>query len=98
MILIVLATVVHPLFVAVFNKYDALNQQVQEDLAGIRIVKAYGRQEQEKKKFGGISSFIYKTFTKAEQIMQIAPDLTRANLARPGPIISYKTEEQRMMA
>jgi len=68
-ILIVLATVVHPLFVAVFNKYDALNQQVQEDLAGIRVVKAYGRQEQEKKKFGGISSFIYKTFTKAEQIM-----------------------------
>ena len=31
-------------------------------------------------------------------VMQIAPDLTRANLARPGPIISYKTEEQRMMA
>jgi ABC-type multidrug transport system, ATPase and permease components len=68
-ILIVLATIVHPLFVSVFNKYDDLNQEVQEDLAGIRVVKAYGRQEEEKKKFGGISNFIYKTFTKAEQIM-----------------------------
>jgi ABC-type multidrug transport system fused ATPase/permease subunit len=68
-VLTILATVVHPLFVAVFNKYDELNQEVQEDLAGIRVVKAYGRQEEEKKKFGGISGFIYKTFTKAEQIM-----------------------------
>jgi ATP-binding cassette subfamily B multidrug efflux pump len=68
-VLIVLATIVHPLFVSVFNKYDDLNAEVQEDLAGVRVVKAYGRQEEEKKKFGGISNFIYKTFTKAEQIM-----------------------------
>ena len=68
-ILLGLATFVHPLFVAVFNKYDELNQSIQEDLAGIRVVKAYGRQEEEKKKFGSISYFIYKTFTKAEQIM-----------------------------
>jgi ATP-binding cassette subfamily B multidrug efflux pump len=68
-VLLVLATVVHPLFVAVFNKYDELNQEVQEDLSGIRVVKAYGRQEEEKAKFNGVSTFIYKNFTKAEQIM-----------------------------
>jgi ABC-type multidrug transport system fused ATPase/permease subunit len=36
------------LFVAVFRKYDELNQEVQEDLAGIRVVKAYGRQRRGK--------------------------------------------------
>jgi ATP-binding cassette subfamily B multidrug efflux pump len=68
-VLIILATVVHPLFVSVFNKYDELNQEVQEDLSAIRVVKAYGRQEEEKSKFASISNFIYRNFTKAEQIM-----------------------------
>ena len=68
-ILIFLATIVHPIFVAVFNKYDDLNQEVQEDLSGIRVVKSFGRQEEEKSKFSSISDFIYKKFTKAEQIM-----------------------------
>ena len=77
-VLLVLATVVHPLFVSVFNKYDELNQEVQEDLSGIRVVKAYGRQEEEKAKFNGVSTFIYKNFTKAEQIMAFNSPLMRS--------------------
>jgi ATP-binding cassette, subfamily B, multidrug efflux pump len=68
-VLITLATIVHPYFEKVFRKYDDLNEAVQEDLSGIRVVKAYNREDYEKKKFGGISDFIYKTFTKAEMIM-----------------------------
>ena len=42
---------VMPLFRAVFNKYDALNNSVQENIKGIRVVKSYVREEYEKEKF-----------------------------------------------
>ncbi len=68
-ILIPLANAVHPLFQSIFQKYDDLNQCVQEDLDGIKTVKAFNRQDVEKKKFSGISDFIYRNFTKAEMVM-----------------------------
>ncbi len=46
---------VHPIFVRVFNTYDRLNNVVQENLLGIRVVKSYTREDHEEKKFGGIS-------------------------------------------
>jgi len=88
-VLLVLATVVHPLFVSVFNKYDELNQEVQEDLSGIRVVKAYGRQEEEKAKFNGVSTFIYKNFTKAEQIMAFNSPLMSLLLDAAILLIAY---------
>ena len=42
---------VMPLFRAVFNKYDALNNSIQENIKGIRVVKSYVREEYEKEKF-----------------------------------------------
>ncbi|MFP3154745.1 ABC transporter ATP-binding protein/permease [Lachnospiraceae bacterium ZAX-1] len=62
-----IATNVHPIFVRVFNTYDRLNNLVQENLRGIRVVKSYVREENEKDKFGTISKIIYKDFSKAEK-------------------------------
>lgn len=60
---------VHPLFTRVFATYDKLNNVVQEDLRGIRVVKSFCREEHEKEKFGGISETIYRDFSKAEKLM-----------------------------
>ena len=58
---------VHPLFTKVFHTYDALNNVVQENLSGIRVVKSYVREDYEKQKFGKISQSIYDDFRKAEK-------------------------------
>ncbi len=58
---------VHPIFVRVFNTYDKLNNVVQENLLGIRVVKSYIREDYEESKFAGISKSIFKDFTKAEK-------------------------------
>ncbi len=68
-LLLFIAKKVHPTFVEVFNKYDELNQSVQEDVDGIRVVKAFDREDLQKKKFGDVSGFIYKKFTFAERIL-----------------------------
>ena len=55
--LFLLAIKVHPTFVKVFETYDDLNQVVQEDVDGIRVVKAFDREELEKKKFHDITLY-----------------------------------------
>ena len=59
---------VHPIFNRVFKKYDELNNVVEENVSGIRVVKSYLLEEKEKRKFGKISEEIYKDFSKAEKI------------------------------
>ncbi len=59
---------VHPIFKRVFKKYDKLNNVVEENVSGIRVVKSYLLEEREKRKFGQISDEIYKDFSKAEKI------------------------------
>ncbi len=59
----------HPIFSRVFKTYDKLNNIVQENLHGIRVVKSFVREEHEVEKFGRISGLIYKDFTKAEKIV-----------------------------
>ena len=61
----------YPLFDRVFKRYDELNNVVQEDLRGIRVVKAYVREDYEDKKFDDTSGAIYKDFTKAEKILAL---------------------------
>jgi ATP-binding cassette subfamily B protein len=58
---------VHPIFVRVFNTYDKLNNVVQENLHGIRVVKSYIREDHEKQKFAGISQSIFRDFSRAEK-------------------------------
>ena len=60
-------TRVHPIFKRVFKTYDKLNNVTQENLHGIRVVKAFVREEYEKEKFSKISENIYQDFSKAEK-------------------------------
>ena len=64
-----LVVIVHPVFERVFHTYDELNNVVDENLQGIRVVKSYNRESHEIGKFGRISERIFKDFTKAERIM-----------------------------
>ena len=65
--LVMIAWHVHPIFVRVFNTYDRLNNVVQENLLGIRVIKSYNREDHEEQKFAGISQSIYNDFSKAEK-------------------------------
>ena len=56
---------VHPVFVRVFRTYDKLNNVVQENLHGIRVVKSYIREDYEEQKFADISQSIFRDFSKA---------------------------------
>lgn len=58
-----------PMFNRIFKRYDALNESVQENVKGMRVVKAYVREDYEKKKFGKASEQVRKDFTKAESIL-----------------------------
>ena len=59
----------HPIFKRVFKIYDKMNNIVQENLRGIRVVKSFVREAFEKKKFHATSQEIYKNFTKAERFV-----------------------------
>ena len=59
----------HPIFERVFKRYDWMNNVVQENLFGIRVVKSFVREEHEKEKFGQVSQEIYKNFSKAEKLI-----------------------------
>ena len=61
----------HPIFKTVFKKYDALNNSVQENVSAMRVVKAYVREDFEKKKFGKASDDVCAGFTKAEKILAL---------------------------
>lgn len=60
---------VHGLFTQVFDTYDELNNVVQENLTGIRVVKPFVREDFEKKKFGTISEKLFRGFLKAERLI-----------------------------
>jgi len=62
-------TSAHPHFKRVFRKYDDLNASVQENLTGIRAVKAYVREAYETNKFYKASENLYQNFLKAEKII-----------------------------
>ena len=59
----------HKYFKQVFERYDDLNESVQENVSAMRVVKAYVREDYEKGKFGKASYNIYKMFVKAETIV-----------------------------
>ncbi len=67
--LFLLMTHAHPTFEKVFRKYDRLNEVVEEDLRGVRVVKAFVREDYERKKFYAASEEIYKLFVRAERIL-----------------------------
>ena len=58
-----------PAFRRVFRKYDRLNESIEENVRGMRVVKGFSREEYEKKKFGSAADAICEDFTKAERIV-----------------------------
>ena len=67
--LYLIATHAFPIFEKVFKIYDKLNNVVQENVRGIRVVKSYVLEEEEKEKFGKVSKDIYDNFWHAEKII-----------------------------
>lgn len=64
-------SVVHPVFERVFHRYDHLNNIVQENVRGMRVVKSFNLQDEEVEKFGQVSGDIYRDFTKAERLLAL---------------------------
>ena len=60
-----------PAFRRVFKKYDKLNESIEENVRGMRVVKGFSREEFEKKKFDAASDDICGDFTKAERIVAL---------------------------
>lgn len=58
-----------PIFQRVFKRYDDLNNSIQENVRGMRVVKAYVREDYETKKFTDVSGELCRDFTRAERIM-----------------------------
>ncbi len=79
----------HPYFEKVFREYDHLNGVVQENLSGVRVVKAYVREEQEDKKFFDISGRIYKLFCSAEKIVAFNGPLMQFSMYTCILLLSY---------
>lgn len=61
----------HPVFRKVFKTYDSLNNVVQENVRGMRVVKSFVREDYEDKKFEDISGQVCTLFTKAERIIAL---------------------------
>ncbi len=67
--LIGIARIVMPIFRRIFKKYDRLNESVEENVSGIRVVKSFVREEYEKQKFEKASGEVFQDFWGAERIL-----------------------------
>lgn len=68
-ILYLIMSRVHPIFMKMFKKYDKLNEDIQENITGIRAVKSFVREDYERERFDTASEDIYKINMKAEKII-----------------------------
>ncbi len=69
--LILISRKAMPAFRSVFRKYDRLNESIEENVRGMRVVKSFSREDYEKQKFATAANNITKDFTKAERIVAI---------------------------
>ena len=69
--LIMIARFAMPAFRRVFRKYDRLNESIEENVRGMRVVKGFSREEYEKEKFTAAAENIRADFTKAERIVAL---------------------------
>ena len=80
-----------PMFRAVFKKYDKLNNSVQENIKGMRVVKSFVREEYEKKKFAAASEDIRNDFTRVERIVVLNGPLMQFTMYTSMLLISFFT-------
>ena len=67
--LLIIAKIALPAFRRVFKKYDRLNESIEENVRGMRVVKGFSREEHEKQKFHTAAEDICKDFTRAERVV-----------------------------
>lgn len=70
----------HPIFEKTFKTYDKLNNQVEENVRGIRVVKSFVTEDKEIEKFTNISDEVYKNFCKAEKIVALNSPLMQISI------------------
>ena len=80
---------VMPFFRRIFKKYDALNNSVQENVGGIRVVKSFVRESYETEKFDKAASEVRDDFTKAEKIMELSDPFMTLMVSVAAMLISY---------
>lgn len=73
--LVLISSFAMPLFKKIFKKYDSMNNFVQENISGIRVVKTFVREDYEIKRFNNISRDVCNDFTFAEKIIAITAPL-----------------------
>ncbi|MCC8180106.1 MAG: ABC transporter ATP-binding protein, partial [Planctomycetes bacterium] len=79
----------HPIFVRVIRIYDRLNTVVRENLRGIRVVKAYVREDHEIEKFTDVSTDIYRGYSAAQKLMALNSPLMQFAMYSCTLLLSY---------
>lgn len=87
--LILIFNVSHPIFRRIFKKYDALNNSVQENVAGIRVVKSFVREDYEIDKFHIASEDVRSNFVRAERIIALNSPLMSTCMYTSMLLISF---------
>ena len=87
--MIIIVAVVMPFFRKIFRKYDAMNNSVQENVSGIRVVKSFVREDYEKEKFSKVSQSVKQDFTKAEKIMALMSPVMMFCMYLAALLVSY---------
>ncbi|MBQ1826801.1 MAG: ABC transporter ATP-binding protein [Erysipelotrichaceae bacterium] len=81
--------IANPIFKRIFPKYDALNNSVQENVAGIRVVKSFVREDYEIEKFKKASEDVRSEFIKAERVLAFNSPVMLISIKTVICIISY---------
>ena len=87
--LILLMSKVMPFFRKIFKKYDALNNSVQENVGGIRVVKSFVREDYEKQKFDKASKEVRDDFTKAEKMIAFTSPIMMLAMYTSSMLITF---------
>ena len=84
-----IATKAHPIFERAISIYDKLNNTVEENVRGIRVVKSFVTEDKEIEKFNKTSELIYKEFSRAERIVALNNPLMQFTVATIILLISW---------
>lgn len=88
-ILFVLSRIAMPIFEKVFKKYDDLNNIVEENTSGMRVVKSFYLEKEEEEKFNKKSEEIYKLFSKAERVLAFNAPILQFSMYAAMILISW---------
>ena len=87
--LYLIATKAHPIFERAIKTYDNLNNLVQENVRGIRVVKSYVTEEKEIEKFNVVSKDIYNQFSKASKLVSLNHPLMQFTVSTIIVLVSW---------